>query len=47
MPGADALDGTIFVRGAGLIMEALGWAREGEKAGHWDLSALGYDESWK
>ena len=47
MPDAERLDGTIFVRGAGIIMSALGWAREGEKEGGWDMSALGYDEAWQ
>lgn len=47
MPGIGKADGTIFVRGAGLIMEALGWCREGEKEGSWEFSPIGYDEIWK
>ena len=47
LPGMSKLDGTVFVRSAGVIMEVMGWHREGQKGGNWDRSALGYDEAWK
>ncbi|ORX36099.1 hypothetical protein BD324DRAFT_630158 [Kockovaella imperatae] len=40
------LDGSVFVRAAGVIMDVMGWCREGEKSGGWDRSAMGYDEAW-
>jgi len=45
--GSGEMDGTIFIRAAGIIMDVMGWCREGQKEGHWDMSALGYDETWK
>ncbi|KAJ6561795.1 hypothetical protein B0H19DRAFT_1375119 [Mycena capillaripes] len=44
--GCAQLDGTIFVRAAGLMSHALGWVTAGEKSGHWDRSGLGWDEAW-
>lgn len=41
------VDGTVFVRAAGMIMELTGWVREGEYEAGWDFSALGYDEAWE
>jgi hypothetical protein len=32
----ERLDGTLFVRVAGLTLDRLGWVGEGEKAGSWD-----------
>jgi pre-mRNA-splicing factor ATP-dependent RNA helicase DHX16 len=46
-PGSSKLDGSIFLRGAGVVLGVKGWSREGEKEGGWDRSALGYDEAWK
>jgi len=43
---AGDLDGTIFVRAAGVIMNALGWVSHGQKEGKWDRSALGWDKAW-
>lgn len=40
------IDGTIFVRGAGVIMDVLGWTKEGTAQGEWDRSALGWDGAW-
>ncbi|KDQ11687.1 hypothetical protein BOTBODRAFT_35116 [Botryobasidium botryosum FD-172 SS1] len=46
-PGAGELDGTIFVRVAGMVMESQGWVTHGQDAGTWDFSGLGYDDAWK
>ena len=35
--GLQALDGTVFLRGAMLTQDKLGWMREGETAGSWDV----------
>ncbi|KLO18661.1 hypothetical protein SCHPADRAFT_866161 [Schizopora paradoxa] len=43
---AGQLDGTLFVRAAGVIMNALGWVSHGQKEGNWDRSALGWDGAW-
>lgn len=42
------MDGSIFIRAAGLTLASIGWAHEGQKGvvGTWDRSALGYDETW-
>lgn len=47
LPGIAKADGTIFIRGAGLVMDALGWCREGQTEGNWEFSPIGYDEVWK
>ena len=44
--GTGEMDGTIFVRAAGLVMETLGWVSYGQKEGEWDRSALGWDAAW-
>ena len=44
--GTGKMDGTIFVRAAGLVMETLGWVSYGQKDGGWDGSALGWDAAW-
>ncbi|KAF8259805.1 hypothetical protein EI94DRAFT_1706802 [Lactarius quietus] len=36
LEGIERLDGTLFVRVAGLTFDRLGWVGEGEKAGLWD-----------
>ena len=36
LDGAEALDGTLFVRVAGLVQERMGWANEGKELGIWD-----------
>ena len=45
--GSSKLDGSMFVRGAGMIMNVMGWCREGQKAGAWATSPIGYDEVWE
>jgi len=47
IPGLSRVDGTIFVRSAGIVMTVMGWTREGEKAGNWSFDPVGYDEVWK
>ena len=36
LEGIEKLDGTLFVRVAGLTLDRLGWVNEGEKACSWD-----------
>ncbi|KAK4687208.1 hypothetical protein P7C73_g2910, partial [Tremellales sp. Uapishka_1] len=43
----DGIDGTIFIRCAGAVMDVTGWVLEGEQAGGWDMSALGWDGAWE
>ncbi|KDQ61069.1 hypothetical protein JAAARDRAFT_45728 [Jaapia argillacea MUCL 33604] len=45
--GIGKLDGTVFVRAAGVVMDQLGWVTHGQPAGKWDASALGWDDAWK
>jgi len=47
LKGASSLDGTIFVRAAGVVMDTLGWVSHGQKEGQWDRSALGWDAAWE
>ncbi|KAF9480971.1 hypothetical protein BDN70DRAFT_876989 [Pholiota conissans] len=44
--GMGKVDGTIFVRAAGVLMETLGWSGYGQPEGEWDRSALGWDKAW-
>ena len=46
LEGTGKLDGTIFVRAAGVVMNTLGWVSHGQPEGNWDRSALGWDEAW-
>lgn len=39
LEGADEIDGTLFVRAAGLTANVLGWIREGEELGKWNFDA--------
>ncbi|KAJ7173221.1 hypothetical protein C8R46DRAFT_1082248 [Mycena filopes] len=45
--GAGVMDGTVFVRAAGVVSDTLGWVAFGEKEGNWDRSALGWDAAWE
>ncbi|KAI5118792.1 hypothetical protein M0805_005020 [Coniferiporia weirii] len=47
LEGAGELDGTLFVRAAGVVMDTLGWVTHGQKEGKWDRSALGWDAAWE
>ncbi|TFY69556.1 hypothetical protein EVJ58_g339 [Rhodofomes roseus] len=44
--GMAKVDGTIFVRAAGIVMDTLGWVTHGQPAGKWDFSAHGWDDAW-
>jgi hypothetical protein len=44
--GIEKLDGTVFIRAAGVVMDTMGWVDHGQPAGSWDTSALGWDEAW-
>ncbi|EMD39980.1 hypothetical protein CERSUDRAFT_112224 [Gelatoporia subvermispora B] len=45
--GTSRMDGTIFVRAAGVVMDILGWVSHGQENGVWDRSALGWEDAWK
>lgn len=40
LEGAELLDGTLFVRAAGLTAGRLGWMREGEEKSGWDFAGF-------
>lgn len=44
--GMAKVDGTLFVRAAGLLMATLGWVGNGQKEGQWDRSGLGWNQAW-
>ncbi|KAF8209418.1 hypothetical protein K438DRAFT_1711712 [Mycena galopus ATCC 62051] len=44
--GAATLDGTVFIRAAGVMCQALGWVIAGEEGVDWDRSGLGWEEAW-
>ncbi|KAH7910236.1 hypothetical protein BJ138DRAFT_1009244 [Hygrophoropsis aurantiaca] len=46
LPGIGVIDGSIFVRAAGVVMNTLGWVSHGEPAGNWDGSGLGWEDAW-
>lgn len=47
-PGAAKMDGTIFVRAAGMLMDYMGWTAHGQETrDDWDRSALGWDAAWE
>ncbi|CAK5276459.1 unnamed protein product [Mycena citricolor] len=46
-PGLGKLDGTAWIRAAGVTCSSLGWMAFGEKAGDWDRSGLGWDAAWE
>ena len=43
LEGAEVLDGSLFVRVAGLTADRLGWMREGQEKGSWDFDAFYHD----
>jgi hypothetical protein len=45
--GAAGLDGTLFIRVAGVLTSALGWVAHGDEEKEWDVSGLGWEESWR
>ncbi|KAJ7155073.1 hypothetical protein C8R46DRAFT_1296168 [Mycena filopes] len=44
--GAVQLDGTLFVRVAGKLTNALGWVVDGDAEQFWDNSGVGWEEAW-
>lgn len=40
LAGADKIDGTLFIRAAGLTAKRMGRVREGEKPGEWDRNGF-------
>ncbi|CAK5266484.1 unnamed protein product [Mycena citricolor] len=46
-PGLSKLDGTAWIRAAGITCSALGWMGFGEEAGRWDRSVLGLNAAWE
>jgi hypothetical protein len=46
--GMAQLDGTLFVRAAGVMMDYMRWTVFGEdgKGPEWDRSNLGFDDAW-
>ena len=40
LEGAELLDGSLFVRVAGLTATALGWMREGQSRGEWTFTGF-------
>ncbi|KAE9409719.1 hypothetical protein BT96DRAFT_872370 [Gymnopus androsaceus JB14] len=45
--GIAKLDGSIFVRAAGMLMDYMGWTTYGQpERDDWDRSALGWDDAW-
>lgn len=47
LPGLAGVDGSLFIRCAGVMMDALGWVDHGQPEGEWDRSALGWEDAWK
>lgn len=45
--GTSKMDGSIFVRAAGMLLNSMGWVNYGQEAKEWDRSALGWDEAWQ
>ncbi|RPD56815.1 hypothetical protein L226DRAFT_469036 [Lentinus tigrinus ALCF2SS1-7] len=43
LDGAEKIDGSLFVRVAGLSMDRLGWMREGQEEQEWDFDAFYHD----
>ncbi|KAJ7258396.1 hypothetical protein B0H12DRAFT_1109821 [Mycena haematopus] len=46
LPGTAMLDGTLFVRVAGVLTDAVGWVAHGEEEVFWDFRG-GWEEAWK
>lgn len=45
--GMANLDGALFVRAAGVMMDFMRWTVCGQPSGDWDRSALGWDGAWQ
>jgi hypothetical protein len=44
--GVRELDGSMFIRAAGMVTDALGWVAFGEEERKWDFSGVGWDDAW-
>ncbi|KAI0776932.1 hypothetical protein BD413DRAFT_610512 [Trametes elegans] len=44
LDGVERIDGSLFVRVAGLAQDRLGWMREGEEKGAWDFDGFFHDQ---
>lgn len=40
LDGAEVLDGTLFIRVAGLTADRIGWMKEAQEPGYWDRSGF-------
>ncbi|KAF9471170.1 hypothetical protein BDN70DRAFT_888414 [Pholiota conissans] len=47
LAGIGKIDGTIFVRSAGVLMQTLGWSGYGQTEVFWDFGGIGWDEAWQ
>jgi hypothetical protein len=45
--GISKVDGSLFVRAAGVVMDVMGWVSHGQRSGSWDSTALGWDDAWE
>jgi hypothetical protein len=46
-PGLARVDGTLFVRGAGVMMDSMGWVDYGQEAKDWDRTEIKWNEGWQ
>lgn len=51
LPDASKLDGSVFVRAAGVLVDTMGWVGPveiggGDQEGSWDRSGLGWNDAW-
>ncbi|CAK5266714.1 unnamed protein product [Mycena citricolor] len=46
-PGLAQIDGTVWIRAAGVLHSALGWSSFNNAAAKWDRSGLGWDAAWE
>lgn len=45
--GIEKLDGSIFVRAAGMLLDYMGWTIYGPERDDWDRSGLGWEDAWE
>ncbi|KAJ7701170.1 hypothetical protein B0H17DRAFT_1245851 [Mycena rosella] len=44
--GGAKVDGTLFIRVAGVLTDALGWITHGDQRGAWEYGGIGWEETW-
>ncbi|KAJ7101866.1 hypothetical protein C8R44DRAFT_808806 [Mycena epipterygia] len=44
--GMAELDGTLFIRVAGILTDWVGWVSHGDTERFWDFSGVGWEEAW-